>query len=119
MNLGCARPFQRRPVDRPSPGIPTWVSGVPWVTTNGLDSRASNLARAAVLIKERREELARTIAAEAGKALKFARAEADRGYWTFQIASEEARRLHGETIPLDGVPAGEGYFGFWQRRPVA
>lgn len=80
--------------------------------------RAEILARAAVLIKERREELARMIAAEAGKALKFARAEADRGYWTFQIASEEARRLHGETIPLDGVPAGEGYFGFWQRRPV-
>jgi acyl-CoA reductase-like NAD-dependent aldehyde dehydrogenase len=80
--------------------------------------RAEILARAAQLIKERREELARMIAAEAGMALKFARAEADRGYWTFQIASEEARRLHGETIPLDGVPAGEGYFGFWQRRPV-
>lgn len=80
--------------------------------------RAEILARAAVLIKERREDLARMIASEAGKALKFARAEADRAYWTFQIASEESRRLHGETIPLDAVPAGEGYFGFWQRRPV-
>jgi acyl-CoA reductase-like NAD-dependent aldehyde dehydrogenase len=26
--------------------------------------------------------------------------------------------LHGETIPLDAVPAGEGYFGFWTPRPV-
>ena len=26
--------------------------------------------------------------------------------------------MHGETIPLDAVPSGEGYFGFWVRRPV-
>ena len=43
----------------------------------------------------------------------------DRAVSTFGIAAEEAKRLHGETIPLDGVPAGEGYFGFWQRRPMS
>jgi acyl-CoA reductase-like NAD-dependent aldehyde dehydrogenase len=80
--------------------------------------RSAILARAAVLIGERREEIARTIAAEAGKALKFARTEADRGRQTFEFAAEEAKRLHGETLPLDAVPAGENYFGFWQRRPV-
>jgi acyl-CoA reductase-like NAD-dependent aldehyde dehydrogenase len=80
--------------------------------------RSAILARAAALIQERREDFARTIAAEAGKALKFARLEVDRGVSTFTIASEEAKRLHGETIPLDAVPAGEGYFGFWTRRPV-
>jgi acyl-CoA reductase-like NAD-dependent aldehyde dehydrogenase len=80
--------------------------------------RSEILLRAAALIRERHEDLARTIAAEAGKALKFARAEVDRAFYTFTIAGEEARRLHGETLPLDGVPAGEGYFGFWTRRPV-
>ncbi len=50
--------------------------------------------------------------------LEYARAEVDRGISTFTIASEEAKRLHGETVPLDAVPAGEGYFGFWVRRPV-
>lgn len=80
--------------------------------------RGAILARAAALIAERKEEFARTIAAEAGKALKFARLEVERGISTFSIAAEEAKRLHGETIPLDAVPAGEGYFGFWQRRPV-
>jgi acyl-CoA reductase-like NAD-dependent aldehyde dehydrogenase len=80
--------------------------------------RAAILGRAAELIRERSEDLARTLAAEAGKALKFARAEVDRAGWTFQTASEEARRLHGETVPLDGLPAGEGYFGFYTRRPV-
>lgn len=80
--------------------------------------RAEILGQAAHLLRERKEEIARTIAGEAGKALKFARAEADRGAWTFTIAAEEARRLHGETVPLDAVPAGEGYFGFYLRRPV-
>jgi acyl-CoA reductase-like NAD-dependent aldehyde dehydrogenase len=80
--------------------------------------RAEILSRAANLIRERQEEIARTIAAEAGKALKFARLEVDRAISTFAIAAEEARRIHGETFALDAVPAGEGYFGFWVRRPV-
>jgi acyl-CoA reductase-like NAD-dependent aldehyde dehydrogenase len=80
--------------------------------------RAEILLKSASLLRERYDDLAKTIAAEAGKALKFARAEVDRAISTFTIASEEAKRLHGETIPLDAVPAGEGYFGFWTRRPV-
>lgn len=80
--------------------------------------RAEILLKTATLMRERADDLAKTIAAEAGKALKFARAEVDRAISTFTIASEEAKRLHGETIPLDAVPAGEGYFGFWTRRPV-
>jgi acyl-CoA reductase-like NAD-dependent aldehyde dehydrogenase len=80
--------------------------------------RAEILLRTAALIGERADDFSKTIAAEAGKALKFARAEVDRAVSTFTIASEEAKRLHGETIPLDAVPAGEGYFGFWTRRPV-
>ena len=80
--------------------------------------RAEILLRTAALLRDRSEDLAKTIAAEAGKALKFARAEVDRAVSTFTIAAEEAKRLHGETIPLDAVPAGEGYFGFWTRRPV-
>jgi acyl-CoA reductase-like NAD-dependent aldehyde dehydrogenase len=80
--------------------------------------RAAILGRASELIRERTDDLARTLAAEAGKAMKFARSEVDRARWTFQTASEEARRLHGETIALDGLPAGEGFFGFYTRRPV-
>ncbi len=80
--------------------------------------RAEILLKTAALLRERSDDLAKTIAAEAGKALKFARAEVERAISTFTIAAEEAKRLHGETIPLDAVPAGEGYFGFWTRRPV-
>ncbi|KXK13687.1 MAG: aldehyde dehydrogenase (nadp) family protein [Chloroflexi bacterium OLB14] len=80
--------------------------------------RAEILLRTAQLIRERTEDFAKTIAAEAGKAMKFARAEVDRAAITFTIAAEEAKRLHGETIPLDAISSGEGYFGFWTRRPV-
>ncbi len=80
--------------------------------------RAEILLRTAELLRERHADFSKTIAAEAGKALKFARAEVDRAISTFTIASEEAKRLHGETIPLDAVPSGEGFFGFWNRRPV-
>jgi acyl-CoA reductase-like NAD-dependent aldehyde dehydrogenase len=80
--------------------------------------RAAMLATAADLIRKRHEEFARTIAAEAGKALKFARIEVDRGISTFTFAAEEAKRIHGETVPLDAAAAGEGYFGFFIRRPV-
>ena len=80
--------------------------------------RAEILLKTASLLRERSEDLAKTIAAEAGKALKFARAEVDRAISTFTIASEEVKRIHGETFPLDAVPSGEGYFGFWVRRPV-
>ena len=80
--------------------------------------RAEILSKAAALITERKQELAETIAIEAGKAMKFALIEVDRAISTFTLAAEEAKRIHGETFPLDAVPAGEGYFGFWLRRPV-
>ncbi|OGO16342.1 MAG: aldehyde dehydrogenase [Chloroflexi bacterium RBG_16_48_8] len=80
--------------------------------------RSTILSRTATLLQERYEDFATTIAAEAGKALKFARAEVDRAIGTFTFAAEEAKRIHGETIPLDAIPAGEGYFGFYRRIPV-
>jgi len=80
--------------------------------------RAEILMHTAALIRDRKEEISRTIAAEAGKALKFARLEVDRAISTFSLAAEEAKRIHGETVPMDAVPAGEGYFGFWTRRPI-
>ncbi len=80
--------------------------------------RSALLARTAVLIAEKTEDLARTIAAEAGKALKYARLEVDRAVNTFTVAAEEAKRIHGETVPLDAASSGEGYFGYFARRPV-
>jgi len=63
--------------------------------------RADILQRAAEIIRERRDEFALTIAAEAGKPLYDARGEVSRGIFNLRNAAEEARRFSGEEIPLD------------------
>jgi acyl-CoA reductase-like NAD-dependent aldehyde dehydrogenase len=80
--------------------------------------RAAILRRAFEELSARRDEIGRTIAGEAGKALRDALAEADRGAMTFQVAAEEARQVRGEVIPMDLAPHGKGRFAFTRRYPV-
>jgi glyceraldehyde-3-phosphate dehydrogenase (NADP+) len=68
--------------------------------------------KAAQTIESRREEFAQTITLEGGKVIAEARVEAGRAVQTLQLSAEEARRLHGETVPLDASPGGAGKFGF-------
>jgi glyceraldehyde-3-phosphate dehydrogenase (NADP+) len=69
-------------------------------------------------IAARREELAETIALEAGKPLKTARVEVDRAVFTFRIAAEESKRIYGEIVPLDWLPGNEGRRGEVRRVPL-
>jgi len=80
--------------------------------------RAEILDRTARLISERRDDLARTICAEAGKPLKAARVEAERAVSTFTMASVEARRLAGDMVPMDASVAGQGKLAFTMRVPI-
>lgn len=80
--------------------------------------RADILQRVADLISEEREECARMIAKEASKPLKAARAEVDRTIMTYSFAAQEARRIHGETIPLDAAPGGEGRVAYTVKEPL-
>lgn len=68
--------------------------------------------------RERADELAESLCIEAGKPIKDARGEVTRLIDTFRIASEEATRLGGETIPLDISPRAKGYRGMSKRVPV-
>lgn len=69
-------------------------------------------------IAERREQFARSIALEAGKPIKTARAEVDRAIFTFGVAAEEAVRIGGEYLPLDLQSFSEGRWGIVRRFPV-
>lgn len=80
--------------------------------------RAKSLEFISDQIAKNREELARSIASGAGKAIKSARAEADRAVSTFQIASEEAKRLNGEIIPLDLSAQTSHRWGLLRRFPL-
>ena len=73
--------------------------------------RSALLHGVSARIAERREELARDITYETGKAIWESRLECDRAVTTFRIAAEEATRIDGEIVPLDGVPAGQGRLG--------
>jgi acyl-CoA reductase-like NAD-dependent aldehyde dehydrogenase len=79
--------------------------------------RAAVLDRAAALVAERVEDLALTIAAEAGKPLKTARVEAARCADTLTFSAVEARKLTGGTVPMEASPAGTGKLGVMMRVP--
>jgi glyceraldehyde-3-phosphate dehydrogenase (NADP+) len=80
--------------------------------------RADLLGRTVAGLVRRREELARTIALEAGKPIRLARAEVDRAAHTFTLAQEESRRIGGEVLPLDLAAATEGRLGITRRFPL-
>jgi acyl-CoA reductase-like NAD-dependent aldehyde dehydrogenase len=76
------------------------------------------LEKASNLLAKHQEEIATTICREAGKAWKYSLGEVARAVETFQFSAEEAKRIHGETVPMDASTAGEGRMGFYLRTPV-
>jgi glyceraldehyde-3-phosphate dehydrogenase (NADP+) len=75
------------------------------------------LRKAADLMAARNEELGRTISSEEGKVIAEGRGEAYRAVETMMGSAEEAKRVHGETVPLDGDPSGGKKLGFTLRVP--
>ncbi len=80
-------------------------------------ARAAVLDRAAELAGERVDDLALTIAAEAGKPLKTAKAEAERCVDTLTFSAVEARKLSGGTVPMEASASGAGKLGVMMRVP--
>jgi glyceraldehyde-3-phosphate dehydrogenase (NADP+) len=75
------------------------------------------LMKAARLMEERAEDLARTITLEEGKILAESRLEVSRAIETIIGSAEEAKRLGSEVVPLDGAPGAGNRFGFTLRIP--
>lgn len=88
--------------------------------TNALTpfERGAILDRAAVLIEQRAPEIVATMQREAGFTQADATGELRRSVQTFRLSAEEARRLGGEVIPLEGAPQQGGRFGFTLRVPL-
>ena len=80
--------------------------------------RAAILEEVAATIAARRDELAETIALEAGKPIKTARLEIDRAAFTFKVGAEEAKRIHGEIVSLDWLPGMENREAHVHRVPL-
>ena len=79
--------------------------------------RYSILTKTADLLRENQEVFTRLISKESGKALWESRFEVVRAAETMELSAEEAKRIRGETIPLDAASGGQGKFGFTLRVP--
>lgn len=83
-----------------------------------LYKRAIILEKLAFLLEARAEEAAELIALEAAKPISTAKAEVQRTIQTYKFAAEEAKRIHGETIPVDAAPGGDGRIAYTVREPL-
>jgi acyl-CoA reductase-like NAD-dependent aldehyde dehydrogenase len=76
------------------------------------------LLKASELLKERKEDVALTLAREVGKTIKDGRGEVDRAIQTLILSSEEAKRIDGEVLPISATPGAENRVGFTMRMPI-
>jgi acyl-CoA reductase-like NAD-dependent aldehyde dehydrogenase len=80
--------------------------------------RAALLRRAAAFIERDVEDLAELLTRETGKAIKDSEAEIRRSLETVLLAAEEAIRIEGRHVPLDGSAMGAGKLAMLLRFPV-
>ncbi|MBM7586077.1 acyl-CoA reductase-like NAD-dependent aldehyde dehydrogenase [Bacillus pakistanensis] len=80
--------------------------------------RATILENLTHLLEERKEEAARIIAMEAAKPINTAKVEVERTIQTYKFAAEEAKRIYGETLPMDAAPGGEGRVAYTVQEPL-
>lgn len=80
--------------------------------------RANILEKVVALLKEKADEAAEIISHESAKPIMFAKAEVERTIETYKFSAEEAKRIHGETIPFDAAVGGVGRIGYTLREPI-
>ncbi|PTY80770.1 aldehyde dehydrogenase [Heyndrickxia sporothermodurans] len=83
-----------------------------------IHQRATILEKLANLLENRAEEAAILISKESAKPLKDAKGEIARTVQTYKFSAEEAKRINGETIPMDAAPGGEGRLAYTVNMPL-
>ncbi|MCI6993985.1 MAG: lactaldehyde dehydrogenase [Methanobrevibacter sp.] len=69
-------------------------------------------------LKEKRLEFAESLTLEVGKPINESLLEVDRSIETLKLSAEEAKRIYGESVPLDAGMGGKGFFAFTQKEPL-
>jgi acyl-CoA reductase-like NAD-dependent aldehyde dehydrogenase len=118
-------PFDRGTVDEVPIGSATDIT----TAIDGLVLGASEMRRmpawkrgqilkgAAERLKTQIEDFATTITREEGKPIRESRTEVKRAAEVLSLSAEEACRLTGETLPMDGSESSAGRIGFTLRVP--
>ncbi|SER96252.1 aldehyde dehydrogenase family protein [Streptomyces qinglanensis] len=81
-------------------------------------TRRAVLGRVADALEAVAQGMEDLLVLETGKPRADCRTEVVRAVATWRAAADEVVHIHGETVPLDGLPSGDGMTGFWTRRPV-
>ena len=79
---------------------------------------SNKLFNAVRKLEEKREEFARSLTLEVGKPITESLVEVDRSIETLRLAAEEAKRIYGESVPLDAGLNGKGFYAFTQKLPL-
>lgn len=79
---------------------------------------SNKLFNVVIKLKEKRQEFAESLTLEVGKPITESLLEVDRSIETLKLAAEEAKRIYGESIPLDAGMGGKGFFAFTQKVPL-
>ena len=79
---------------------------------------SNKLYNACEKLKDNKNDLAELLTKEVGKPINESLVELDRSIETLKLAAEEAKRIYGESVPLDAGLNGKGFFAFTQRVPL-
>lgn len=80
--------------------------------------RSDILRKAADLLEEKSDDFIYTIVQEAGKPIKYSRDEINRSVQVLRFASELAKNITGEVLPMDAAIGGENRMGLVRRIPL-
>lgn len=69
-------------------------------------------------LKANKKELAKLLTLEVGKPIKESLVELDRSIETLKLSAEEAKRIYGESVPLDAGINGKGFYAFTRKVPL-
>ncbi len=94
------------------------VEGAKIMKKTPIWKRVEILQKTAQLIEKRKEELTKILVKEVGKTIREASAEVQRTADLFRLSAEEAKRIHGETLPFDALKSSEVKRGYFLREPV-
>ncbi|GAA0437247.1 aldehyde dehydrogenase family protein [Lentibacillus halophilus] len=80
--------------------------------------RSDILRKTADLMEERVDDFADTIMKEAGKPIRSSQEEVQRAIQVLRFASEEAKHISGEVVPMDAALDGDGRLGLVKHIPL-
>jgi glyceraldehyde-3-phosphate dehydrogenase (NADP+) len=83
-----------------------------------IHKRVDILMKTAELLDKNKNEIASLLVHEAGKTIMDSRDEVVRTAELFRYTAEEAKRIHGETLPFSSLKGSENKVGYFVKEPV-